>query len=259
MPVKTAYTNMPEPQSAPFLGLRFHLLELGEAASDILASTGGPFKYVVTPNVQHMVGLLENPERIKPPYLAAWRVLCDSRVLRRLARFSGVNLTVVTGSDLTAELLMRAARQGVRVAVVGPTQQDCARLPELYPGLQFSVFTPPFGFIRSELEVARTIAFVVKAAAPLVFLAVGMPQQEQLAMKLVDEPRATGVGLCIGASIDFLTGKQTRAPLWMQRAGIEWLHRLATNPIRLGRRYFVECPKIFYYMYLERRSGQRTP
>lgn len=258
MPTKPALPKLPEPQTAPFLGLRFHLLERGAAASDILASTGGPFKYVVTPNVQHMVALLENPEHIKPPYLTAWRVLCDSRVLRRLAHFSGVGLTVVTGSDLTAELLTRAARQGVRVAIVGPTPEDCARLPELYPGLQFTVFTPPFGFIRSELEVARAITFVVKTAAPLVFLAVGMPQQEQLARKLLEEPRATGVGLCIGASIDFLTGKQTRAPLWMQRAGIEWLHRLATNPIRLARRYFVECPKIFYFMYRERQNQRRA-
>jgi len=255
---KPATHNMPDPKTAPFLGLRFHLLELGEAASDILASTSGPFKYVVTPNVQHIVGLLEDPERIRPPYLSARRVLCDSRVLRRLAWLSGVKLTVVTGSDLTAELLTRAARQGVRVAIVGPTPEDCARLPGLYPGLQFSVFTPPFDFIRSELEVARAVAFVVKIAAPLVFLAVGMPQQEQLAQKLMDEPRATGVGLCIGASIDFLTGKQTRAPLWMQRAGIEWLHRLATNPIRLGRRYSVECPKIFYFMYRERQNQRRA-
>lgn len=245
---------MSEPRSASFLGLRFHLLDRQAAAADILANTGSPFKYVVTPNVQHMVRLLENPASVKPPYLTAWRVLCDSRVLHRLAHLRGVELTVVTGSDLTAELLVRAAREQVRVAIVGPAAADVARLPELYPGLDFEVHTPPFGFMASPADVARAIAFVVETDAPLVFLAVGMPQQEQLARRLLDEPKARGVGLCIGASIDFLTGKQTRAPLWMQNAGIEWLHRLATHPARLGRRYLVECPKIFYFMYREARS-----
>lgn len=256
MPQHFIRRTMSEPQGATFLGLRFHLLTLNDAASDILANTDGPFKYVVTPNVQHMVRLLDDPVDAKPLYLSAWRVLCDSRVLRRLARFRGIQLTIVTGSDLTAELLTRAAHDGVHVAIVGPSTEDCAKLPDLYPNLKFTIFTPPQGFIRSELEVARTIAFVVKTAAPLVFLAVGMPQQEQLARRLTEDPRARGVGLCIGASIDFLTGKQRRAPLWMQHAGMEWLHRLATHPIRLGRRYLVECPRIFYFMYMERRSGQ---
>ena len=245
---------MVAPPTETFLGVGFHLRTMEEAASDILAQGLAPFEYVVTPNVQHMVRLLEHPDRLRPLYQPAWRVLCDSRVLSRLARFEGVRLPVITGSDLTAYLLRIAARNGIRVAIVGPDDEDGARLRRLMPELAFTSYAPPFGFITNAQEVDKAVRFVVEANAPMVFLAVGTPQQEILARRLKREPDARGVGLCIGASIDFLTGKQQRAPLWMQRAGIEWLHRLVTNPVRLGHRYFVECPKIFYYMYREYRA-----
>jgi exopolysaccharide biosynthesis WecB/TagA/CpsF family protein len=101
-------------------------------------------------------------------------------------------------------------------------------------------------FIKSDLEVQKCVNFVIKTQAPLVFLAVGMPQQEILARHIADHPHARGVGLCIGASIDFLTGKQRRASVWVQKAGLEWLHRLLSDPRRLASRYLIECPRIFY-------------
>jgi exopolysaccharide biosynthesis WecB/TagA/CpsF family protein len=110
------------------------------------------------------------------------------------------------------------------------------------------------GFIASEHEVRKCVDFVVKAQAPLIFLAVGMPQQEILAGHIADHPQARGVGLCIGASIDFLTGKQRRAPVWVQKAGLEWLHRLLSDPRRLASRYLVECPRIIFYLIWSRRG-----
>jgi exopolysaccharide biosynthesis WecB/TagA/CpsF family protein len=62
--------------------------------------------------------------------------------------------------------------------------------------------------------------------------------------------------LCIGASVDFLTGKQQRAPVWIQKAGFEWLHRLLSDPRRLASRYLLECPRIFYLIWWGRRKSQ---
>ncbi len=244
---------MTQPKTASFLGLPFHLLTLDQAADDILSQREGDFRYVVTPNVQHMVRLLDSHATLRPLYFSAWRTLCDSRVLSRLARLHGVQLPVATGSDLTAKLLQRAAVERIRVAIVGPDASVGDLLKPLYPGLDAVFHQPKFGFIDDPKAVDAAVDFVVSTNAPLVFLAVGTPQQELLAQRIQANPQARGVGLCIGASIDFLTGKQRRAPLWMQRSGIEWLHRLATNPVRLGRRYFVECPKIFYFMFVGRR------
>lgn len=246
--------NLSTVESAYFLGFRFDTGPLEEAACDILTETHGRFRYVVTPNVHHIVRVFEDPATMRPLYEQAWRVFCDSRVLSRLARVSGLRIPVITGSDLTADLITRAAMQRLTIAVIGPTGAACARLQHRYPSLIVVGHTPPMGFMKSELEVQKCVDFVVKTQAPLVFFAVGMPQQEILANHIAGHPQARGVGLCIGASIDFLTGEQRRAPVFLQKAGLEWLYRLLSDPQRLARRYLIESPRIFYFICLEWRK-----
>jgi len=241
--------------SVYFLGSRFDTGSIEEAVRNILAETKGPFKYVVTPNVQHMVRLLENPAAVQPLYEDAWLVFCDSRVLSRMAWFSKLDLPVVTGSDLTARLIECAGEQRLTIALIGPTDAARVALESRYPGLSVVVHTPPMGFIKLDHEVQKCVDFVVKTQAPLVFLAVGMPQQEMVARLVADHPQARGVGLCIGASIDFLIGKQHRAPVWVQKAGLEWLYRLLSDPRRLASRYLIECPRIFYLMFSKHRKS----
>ena len=243
------------PGAVHFLGCRFDAGSIEDAMESTFAETGQRFKYTVTPNVQHIVKLLENPATLQPLYQQAWRVFCDSRVLSRLAWFSGRRLPVITGSDLTARLIARAGEQGLTIALVGPTAAAGATLESRFPGLKVVLHTPPMGFVTSEYEVRKCVDFVVQAQAPLTFLAVGMPQQEILASRIAAHPQARGVGLCIGASIDFLTGKQRRAPIWAQKAGLEWLHRLLSDPRRLASRYLIECPRIFYLIWSRRRRN----
>jgi N-acetylglucosaminyldiphosphoundecaprenol N-acetyl-beta-D-mannosaminyltransferase len=242
-------------ESIYFAGSRFDTGSIEDAVRIILAETRGDFKYVVTPNVHHMVRLLEDPATMRPLYERAWLVFCDSRVLSRLAWLSGRHLPVITGSDLTARLVARAAEQRITIALIGPTAAACTALRSKYPSLNIVSNTPPMGFIKSDHEVQKCVDFVVKTRAPLVFLALGMPQQEILAHRVADHPQARGVGLCIGASIDFLTGIQRRAPVWVQKAGLEWLHRLLSDPRRLASRYLIECPRIFYLIFSNGRKS----
>jgi len=82
-----------------------------------------------------------------------------------------------------------------------------------------------------------------------------------VAHSLATRDRARGLALIIGASIDFITGKQQRAPTWMQRIGFEWLYRLINNPRRLAWRYLVRGPKFFVYVGTSRvvlRSAGRA-
>jgi N-acetylglucosaminyldiphosphoundecaprenol N-acetyl-beta-D-mannosaminyltransferase len=250
-----AWSVMSKRECVYFLGSRFDNGSIEDAVADILAEPRGHFKYVVTPNVHHLVKLDDDPATMQPLLERAWRVFCDSRVLSRLARCSGVRLPVITGSDLTARLIAQAGERSLTIAVVGSTAEACAALKSKYPGLNVVVHAPPMGFITSEREVQKCVDFVVVTGAPLVFLAVGMPQQEMLARHIADHPQARGVGLCIGASIDFLTGQQRRAPVWLQKAGLEWLYRLLSNPRRLASRYLIECPRIFYLIWLKRKKN----
>jgi N-acetylglucosaminyldiphosphoundecaprenol N-acetyl-beta-D-mannosaminyltransferase len=145
-----------------FLGCRFELLRWKKQCADIMAETDGPFKYVATPNVQHMVRLLEDRATMQPLYERALRVFCVSRVLSRLAWFSGRCLPVITGSDLTARLIARSGEQRLTIALIG-----CAALGSRYPGVNVVFHTPPMGFIKSEQEVQKWVGFVVKTQASL--------------------------------------------------------------------------------------------
>jgi len=230
----------------PFLGLRFDRLDL-LATLDRLAArpAAARFGYVVTPNVDHIVRLEQAPADVRAAYEDAELCLCDSRILAKLARLRGVDLTVVPGSDLTAALFATVIGPGDRICVIGSSPEQIAVLAQRFPGLDIRNHVPPMGFRRSEAAMAEAAAFIAGAEARFTLLAVGSPQQELLAARVHREGRATGIGLCIGASIDFLTGAQQRAPLWMQKASLEWAHRLISQPQRMWRRYLVEGPKIF--------------
>jgi exopolysaccharide biosynthesis WecB/TagA/CpsF family protein len=102
------------------------------------------------------------------------------------------------------------------------------------------------GFIHDAGAVEKCLRFV-EAHSPFRFclLAVGAPRQEILAERLQVRNVARGLALCVGASIDFITGTERRAPQWLQRAGLEWLFRLVQNPARLATRYLVRGPRVF--------------
>jgi N-acetylglucosaminyldiphosphoundecaprenol N-acetyl-beta-D-mannosaminyltransferase len=228
-----------------FLDLAFDGLTFEQVRSRLRTVTSAsPYRYIVTPNVDHVVRAHREPE-LRELYEAADLCVCDSRILRLLARFSGIKLPLVAGSDLAAALFAEVIEPGERVAVIGGTRKTLKRLRARYPEVQFLHHEPPRG-LRDNAEARRAAtAFLAAAEARFAFIAVGSPQQEMIAKEAREHPGATGVALCIGAALEFLTGEQKRAPRVLQKLGFEWAHRLATNPRRLWRRYLVEGVRIF--------------
>jgi len=233
-----------------FLGLPFTLLTQAEAVDAIIADCGAPYRYVVTPNAHHIVTAHGEPARLLPIYRAAWLSLCDSRIVRALARLDRRALPLVTGSDLVAALLARldaqdGAAKSRRILVVGPPRSVAAMLRDRYPNVGFEVMPAPAALAdNAELRLAVARACMSRRW-DIAFLCVGCPAQEMIAQQLAELGCRAGVALCVGASIDFLAGARARAPRWLQRRGLEWAYRLAREPRRLWRRYLIESPKIF--------------
>lgn len=255
----------PDVRTLPFLGVEFAPIDLaGAAACVIEASRGLAFEYVVTPNVDHVVMLHQPPvEEWRVAYRAAVKGallrLNDSRVLARLAALSGLSLPPVPGSDLTRTVIALSAQSTDRWMLVGGTQAELNWLRQAMPAATICQHQPPMG-VRDDPGQWDVIAAAVEAADPaFVLLAFGAPQSEVVAARIRARGRARGVGLCIGASVEFLSGRQRRAPQWMQRAGLEWLHRLLSSPRRLWRRYLVEGPKIFAIWWRYQRYRLMCP
>ncbi|MBI0539065.1 glycosyltransferase [Roseomonas sp. KE2513] len=204
-----------------------------------------PFAYVVTPNADHVLRL-EAPEgaSLRPVYQAAWLSLCDSRILRFLLGLRGYQLSVVPGSDLVAALFERVVRPETPVTLIGGTAEVAARLRARFGLAALAHHEPPMGFEADPAAVEACVRFVLDHPARFVLLCVGSPRQERLAAHLAATGEARGVGLCVGAAVEFIAGVKRRAPAWVQRAHLEWLHRLASEPRRLWRRYLAQAPAL---------------
>ena len=232
-------------RSVTFLGLNFDNLPLQEVKARLARVTpNSPYSYIATPNVDHMVKLDRQP-RLRAIYDDSVLCVCDSRILALLARLQGKRLAVVPGSDLTEALFADVIKPGDRIAVVGGDEQLIDRLRLRYAAIDFTHHIPPMGLSRDETARRAAAAFVAESNARFIILAVGSPQQEFIARQALSMSPSGGVALCVGASLDFLTGRQQRAPRVMRRLGLEWAHRLMTNPRRLWRRYLVDGMAIF--------------
>jgi exopolysaccharide biosynthesis WecB/TagA/CpsF family protein len=220
-----------------FMGAPFDCFTPDEVI-ELLQQTpsGTGFRYIVTPNVDHVVRL-EDKSEIRHFYDGAWLSLCDSRPVSGLARLLFRKLPVVTGSDLTVSIFQSVIRDGDRITLIASSDAVVRDVQAAYPNVVFRAHLPPQGVWTNEAALMACVDFVAEAEARFVFIAIGSPQSEKIAHELSLRPEAKGIGLCIGASLEFLVGAKKRAPLWMRHAGIEWLHRLATDPKRLWRRY----------------------
>lgn len=216
-----------------------------------------PYAYLVTPNVDHMVRLHRKGAEIDLMrlYREADFCTCDSRVLARLARWRGVDLPVVPGSDLAALMFERVMKPGDRIAVIGGDAGLLEGLRARFPKVEFVQHCPPMGLVRNAAARARAARFIAEQKARFSFICVGSPQQEMIANEARAIEGSRGLALCLGAALDFIVGREKRAPKLAQRLGLEWAHRLLTNPRRMWRRYLVEGPAIFLLAYRWRRSA----
>jgi exopolysaccharide biosynthesis WecB/TagA/CpsF family protein len=237
-----------------------HVLEiddcgLGEAQSLVADFGSSRYGYVVTPNVDHVIRHYSSPS-FRSLYADAAYVLLDSQFLAHVVGvLKGQRLRVSSGSDLTASVLHYVVKPHDVVVLVGATQQQAQELRSRYGLAALRHIQPPMNFIDDAAAVELCLR-AIEDASPFrfCFLAIGSPQQEIIAHKLKVRGAARGLALCVGASINFLTGVETRAPRWMRAIGMEWLYRLLKNPRRFGVRYLMRGPRIFLLLpHLELR------
>jgi N-acetylglucosaminyldiphosphoundecaprenol N-acetyl-beta-D-mannosaminyltransferase len=249
-----------EGEATRFVGVDFSQLSWDGALAAIVAAADTPrFTAVVTPNVDHIVRLDQLGDsplgtRTRAAIAGADYCFCDSRILARLAKLKRTTLPVVPGSDLTAAIFNDHLNSGERIAIVGGDSETISDLRTTYPALQVTQHIPPMGMIGNDAAMDAAAGFIIDANCRFIFVAVGSPQGEILIHRARQLGAARGVALSIGASIDFLTGRQTRAPRLVQKLGFEWAFRLLSEPKRLWRRYLVDGPRIFAIVM---RGGDR--
>jgi N-acetylglucosaminyldiphosphoundecaprenol N-acetyl-beta-D-mannosaminyltransferase len=257
-----------EPPLVELLGIPIHAVREAECVATIIArATAGQGGWVVTPNLDHLRRLVHD---------APFRSLCaradlrvaDGMPLVWASRLRGTPLPErVAGSNLIVSLSEAAAGAGLPVFLLGGdpgTAEGAAGvLRRRFPGLVVAGTSCPAPGFDSDPDRLRELAERLAAAAPrIVFVALGSPKQELLIDRLRSQlPAAWWLG--VGISFSFLTGAVRRAPAWLQRAGGEWLHRLAQERSRLARRYLLHgipfACRLFLHSARERFRPHRGP
>lgn len=232
-----------------------------EGALDVIerlvaAGQGGT---VFTPNVDHVV-LAQHDVRLRAAYDAVSLSLVDGTPVLWASRLLGTPVPEkVSGSDLVAPLLGRAAAKGWRVYFLGGdpgvAERAKAEILRQLPTLQIVGIDSP----RIQVDnVEPEIIARVRAARPdIVLVALGAPKQEIFSHEQ-REALKPAVLLGVGASLDFIAGTKTRAPRWMSQAGLEWLYRMAQEPKRLASRYLLRDPEFVAILARQLVERRRT-
>jgi N-acetylglucosaminyldiphosphoundecaprenol N-acetyl-beta-D-mannosaminyltransferase len=244
-------------RSLEFLGVDFVPLDFQQTIERVTqkAQSNDAFCYMTTPNVDHLVRLSKD-ESLLHIYQNSWINVSDSRILEIMAKFSNIDLPPVPGSDLTAHLLENVIAENEDITIIGGD----ADLVEII-GKKYNVKThwhePPMGLKKNIDAQIAAAKFIAQSPARYHFVVVGSPQQELVCEQVLKLGNAKGIGLCVGASLDFLAGKAKRAPLWMQKYRLEWLYRLLSEPKRMWKRYLIDGPRIFS-VWLKWRKGAKV-
>ena len=218
---------------------------------------------LATMNLDHLVKLRADAT-FRAVYAHHSHVVADGLPVAWLRQLAGSPVELVPGSDLVGPLMALAARLGVPVAFVGATEATlataAARLEAAHAGLRVVArIAPPFGFDPEGPEGAAVIDALAASGARLCILALGAPRQESLAVRAAEILPGCGFA-SLGAGLDFIAGRQRRAPASVRRLGMEWFWRLLTDPRRLTLRY-ARCalllPELAWQAVYLRDTGRR--
>jgi N-acetylglucosaminyldiphosphoundecaprenol N-acetyl-beta-D-mannosaminyltransferase len=200
--------------------------------------------WVATLNLDYVRRCAEDPA-IRQLLSAADLVVADGMPLLWAARLQGTPLTDrVAGSDLVWLLGEQAARKGRSLYLLGGSPGAAegarARLVERWPALRIAgVSAPTVSVDPTPAELESLRSELASARPDVIYVALGSPKQDRVISRLRPHlPAPWWIG--VGVSLSFMSGEFRRAPRWLQRVGLEWVHRLVQEPRRLGYRYLVE-------------------
>jgi exopolysaccharide biosynthesis WecB/TagA/CpsF family protein len=222
-----------------------------------LAHTGG---VVFTVNPDHLYHLQHNPA-----FLTAYRtadfITVDSHYVRLAMGWLGRPVAHrVTGSDLVPAFLKHErANPDTRVFLLGAKPGVAAKAmarinAEAGRQLVVGAHGPSMNFVNDEAEVDAVLAMINATGATVLMVGLGAPKQEIWIAQVRHRLPGVKVMMGIGATIDYEAGEVKRAPEWVRRVGLEWAHRVVTEPARYLSRYARNS--VFFWWVLQEKLGR---
>lgn len=220
---------------------------------------------VLTPNVDHVMKLQKDEEFFKI-YNSADYKICDSKILLYISQFLGTPLKEkISGSDFfPAFCKFHRDNQSIRIFLLGGCEGVAEKARnrinnKIGKNIIVKAHSPSFGFESNEQECLEIVEKINQSQATVLAIGVGAPKQEKWIYKYKDKLPNVKIFLAVGATIDFEAGVVKRAPKWMSNLGIEWLHRLMSEPSRLWKRYLLDDMPFFWLTLKQKFNLYKSP
>jgi N-acetylglucosaminyldiphosphoundecaprenol N-acetyl-beta-D-mannosaminyltransferase len=220
-------------------------------------------RYLVTPNVDHIVKL-QNNKKFRNAYADASLVLVDGRPVFFALKILGKPAPeTIAGSDFVPRLFETAqGKKALKVFWLGAGPGVAAKAAERVESIWKNIYSvgscsPPYGFEKSTKENQKILKLINTAQPDILIVGLGAPRQE-LWVHANHKKIKAKVVLCAGATIDFLAEKKIRAPVLIRRLSLEWLYRMLSEPRRLAGRYIYDA-LFFPGIILKERCKNRSP
>ncbi len=243
------------------LGISIDNVTRDEALDRIreMVRSGAPHQ-IVTPAIEQVVCARRDPE-FRQVMEEADLVVPDGMPVVFASRLHRTPLKErITGVDLVPKICEMAAQEGFSVFFCGGEEgvadETAKTLQSRFPNLQVAgTYCPPYKFETNPEEEARTIHAIQAAKPDILFLAFGAPRQEKWICKRKQELNVP-IMVGVGGAFNFITGREKRAPAWLQNMGMEGIYRLVQRPRTVWKRIVVNAP--YFFLLLFDRLSYRT-
>ncbi|MBU2870030.1 WecB/TagA/CpsF family glycosyltransferase [Colwellia sp. E2M01] len=252
-------------QKKTFFGLNFTSLTTNEIVEQVVSTQSiddSKFKLLVTTNVDHLVTMQKN-NQFKKLCEDAWIVTADGFPVFKFLRFMNQDVKGrITGADLFPKIMNKLDQEKHSPYFIVAQKNTAYFLKRWlidnnFKGANERVIVPDFGFEKDQQFTEEILTNIAQNNVTHLFFGVGAPKSE-LWMD-TNRDKLQGVkGFGFGAGIDFFAGEMKRAPLWMQKFGLEWLFRLLSEPRRLAKRYLISSWSFLFLAIAEYKQHKDT-
>ena len=232
----------PDRRTAPVLGVPIDVITSAQAVDRIADwAQRRESRVVCICNAHSVVTAAQDPRFMGVLQRADLATPDGAPVAWMLRRQGARGQPRVSGPDLMLDYCAHAAANGQSLYLLGSTPDTLARLQQRlllrWPALRIAgAVSPPFPPLGAD-EDMQIVQAINASGAGTLWVSLGCPKQEHWMDAHRGRVQAVMVG--VGAAFDFHAGSVARAPQWMRKHGLEWLHRLASEPRRLWRRYAI--------------------
>ncbi len=217
--------------------------------------------YVVTPNSDIVVKMQDDKE-LKYICDNADLILTDGQIVVKISRFLKNPIKErVCMTDFVWDVCDLASKKGYKIFLFGGKEEVLKRatnnIKRKYPNLNIvDSYSPPFGFENNSEQLEYSNNRIKNSKADILIVFLGCPKQEKFIYNNKEKYQIP-ISFTMGGCVDFIAGGVKRAPLWMQKAGLEWFYRFLQEPKRMFKRYFIDDMRIFSLMIKYKKQQRK--